>query len=420
MSADRDEPTAAVASVLARLGAEDRSRLLAVLARRFHDLDLAEDVLADAMVRAMETWPRTGIPDRPAAWLLTVAKNRALDIVRGDAARARRLAALRIEDEIGTGAARDHSEDIVDSLGAADIPDERLTLFFTCSHPTLRTGEHVALILRCLGGLSTAEVAAGFLVDTTTMQQRLVRAKRRIRVTGIPFRRPTDKEVADRLPAVLRALYLIFTQGYVATTGMAHVRPELTAEAIRLTRVLARLLPESTEVRGLLALFLLTEARQPARSDSAGLPVPLSRQERSRWVSALIVEGLSLVTRAAGEPEAASYTIQAAIAALHAEAASFADTDWRQIRVLYAMLTRLEPTPMVRLAEAVAIFRCDGPRAGLRALDALPLEGHRPFHIARGIMLREHGDEAGAAAEAARARKCPGNDAESAFIDLDG
>ncbi len=418
MSAGRDETTAAVASVLARFGAEDRSRLLAVLARRFHDLDLAEDVLSDAMLKALETWPAAGTPDNPAAWLLTVAKNRGLDIVRGDAARAKRLAALRIEDELAQGQARDPSEDLVESLGVARIPDERLSLFFTCSHPTLRTSEQVALILRCLGGLSTTEVAAGFLVDTTTMQQRLVRAKKRIRVTGIPFRRPTDDEVAQRLPAVLRVLYLIFTQGYVATAGPRHVRPDLTAEAIRLARVLARLLPESTEVRGLLGLFLLTEARQRTRSDSEGLPVPLSRQERNERDSALIVEGLSLVTRAAGEPDAEAYTIQAAIAALHAEAASFADTDWKQIRVLYAMLHRLESSPMVALAEAVAVSRSEGPRAGLRALGLVPLEGHRPFHIARSIMLREDGDEETAAAEAERARRCPGNDAETAFIDL--
>lgn len=418
MTTGPGEHTAAVAAVLSRLGAEDRSRLLAVLAHRFHDLDLAEDVLSDAMVAAMERWPEAGTPDNPAAWLLTVAKNRALDIVRGDAVRARRLATLRIEDELVAGEARDHSEELVESFGSARIPDERLNLFFTCSHPTLKTSEQVALILRCLGGLSTAEVAAGFLVDTTTMQQRLVRAKKRIRVTGIPFRRPADDELPERLPPVLRVLYLIYTQGYVATAGPAHVRPELTTEAIRLTRVLAHLLPAETEVRGLLALFLLTEARQATRSDAEGLPVPLSRQERSRWDSSLIVEGLSLVTRAAGEPGSGGYTIQAAIAALHAEAASFADTDWKQIRVLYAMLHRLEPTPMVALAEAVAISRSEGPRAGLRALEEVGLEGRRPFHIARSIMLREVGDEAAGAAEAERARRCPGNDAETAFIDL--
>ncbi|WP_240372083.1 RNA polymerase sigma factor [Brevibacterium zhoupengii] len=419
-SADRAEPSA-VAQVLHTIGVEDRGRLLAGLATRFHDLDLAEDALQEAMVRALETWTRRGVPRNPQAWLMTAAKNRALDIIRSDAVKARRLAALRIESEIDEGDHRAHPADLDEELSTANIPDERLGLFFTCSHPTLKEREKIALILRFLAGLSTAEVAAVFLVDTTTMQQRIVRAKKRITTTGIPFGRPTADHLHERLPGVLRVVYLIFTQGYVPTTGTAHSRTDLQQEAITLARLLVRLLPQETEARGLLSLLLLTGSRAGARTDQAGLPVPLAEQDRGLWDSRLIAEGLSLAQTAAGEPEAGPYTVQATIAALHAEAVTYSETDWNQILVLYGILSRLEPGPVVALNRAVAVGKANGPEDGLNALEELAadpgLADYRPFHIAHALTLREAGKPEQAEHAFRMALTCPGNDAESDYIE---
>lgn len=413
------------ARVLTAIGAEDRGRLLAALAAKFHDLDLAEEALAEAMLRAVETWPDRGVPDRPQAWLMTTAKNRAIDLIRTDGARARSLARLRIEDESRPGDHDDPADRLGEALSTADFPDERLGLFFTCSHPTLGESERIALILRFLAGWTTPEVAAAFLVDTRTMQQRIVRAKKRITVTGIPFGSPAPEQLAERLPGVLRAVYLIFTQGFVATTGRAHARVDVQEEAIGLSRLLVRLLPEQVEAQGLLALLLLTRSRAAARIAADGSPVPLAEQNRADWDSALIAEGLGLARAAAdragtSRAGAGTYTVQAAIAALHAEAASFADTDWPQILLLYRMLARLDPSPVVRLNLAVVRGRVDGPRAALTALDALAedpqLSRHRPFHLARAITLRELGRDADAEAAVEAALKCPGNEAESEYI----
>ncbi|MDN5635905.1 MAG: sigma-70 family RNA polymerase sigma factor [Brevibacterium sp.] len=411
----------AVARLLHSIGVEDPGRLLAALAGRFHDLDLAEDVVQEAMVRAMETWTVRGVPKNPQAWLMTTAKNRALDIIRSDAVKARHLAGLRIESESGRGDHSDHADRLGEGLSTADIGDERLGLFFTCSHPTLPEREKIALILRFLAGLSTAEVAAAFLVDTTTMQQRIVRAKRRITTTGIPFDTPTSEQLQERLPGVLRVVYLIFTQGFTPTSGASHSRTDLQEEAIALTRLLVGLLPTKTEARGLLSLMLLTRARAPARIDPDGVPVPLAEQDRSLWDSRLIAEGLGLALTGAGETEAGPYTVQAAIAALHAEAATYSETDWEQILVLYGILSRMEPSPVVALNRAVAIGKAKGPKEGLSALEELApdprLSGYRPFHIARAITFSESGMPDHAEAAFRDALDCPGNDAESEYIE---
>lgn len=351
---------------------------------------------------------------------MATAKNRAIDLIRADEVRTRHLARLRIEDELRPGDHDDHAVRLSEEMDAADIPDERLGLFFTCSHPTLRVDERLVLILRFLSGLTTAEVAAGFLVETAAMQQRIVRAKRRILKTGIPFGRPAPDELSDRLPGVLRVLSLIFTQGMNATAGPDHTRVDLQEESIRLTRLLVGYLPAETEARGLLALLLLTRARDPARVAPDGLPVPLADQDRSLWDSRLITEGTGLVGAAAGEPGAGAYTIQAAIAALHTDAARFADTDWRQILVLFRMLSDIEPTPVVALNTAIALGKVSGPEAAMGALDELADEPHllrhRPYHIARAITLEELGRTAEAEDAYAASLACPGNDAESEYI----
>ncbi|UVI37451.1 RNA polymerase sigma factor [Brevibacterium spongiae] len=415
-----DPAPGSAARVLTAIGEEDFGRLLAALVTRFRDFDLAEEALHDAVLRAVETWPVRGVPERPQAWLMTTAKNRAIDLIRADEVRTRHLARLRIEDELRSGDHDDHADRLGEEMDAADIPDERLGLFFTCSHPTLREDERIVLILRFLSGLTTAEVAAGFLVETATMQQRIVRAKQRILKTGIPFGRPGPDDLLDRLPGVLRVLCLIFTQGINASSGPAHTRVDLQQESIRLTRQLVGYLPDETEVRGLLALLLLSSARDPARVGPDGRPVPLAEQDRGLWDSLLIAEGTGLVSTAAGEPGAGPYTIQAAIAALHAEAVSFDDTDWRQILILYRMLFDRDPSPVIALNIAITLGRVHGPAAAMRALDELADEPqllrHRPYHIARAITLDELGrsDEAEDAYAAGLA--CPGNDAESEFI----
>ncbi|SMX88774.1 RNA polymerase sigma factor [Brevibacterium antiquum] len=416
-SADNAEQSA-VARILHTIDVEDRGRLLAALAAKFHDLDLAADVLQEAMVRALETWTKRGIPQNPQAWLMTAAKNRALDIIRSDAVKARQLARLRIESEVCSGDHLNHAGRLGEELSSVSIPDERLSLFFTCSHPTLKEREKIALILRFLAGLSTAEVAAVFLVDTATMQQRIVRAKKRITTTGVPFGTPTAEQLHERLPGVLRVVYLIFTQGFTPTTGGAHSRIDMQREAIALA---VTLLPQETEARGLLSLLLLTGARAEARIDSAGAPVPLAEQDRRLWDSRHIAEGLGLALTAAGEPEAGPYTVQATIAALHAEAATYSDTDWEQILVLYGILSRMEPGPVVELNRAVARGKAKGPEDGLTALEDLAaepgLEGYRPFHIARALTLRELGMPELAGAAFRRALDCPGNDAESDYLE---
>lgn len=407
-------PGRETSDALAGIRREERTRLVAALISRFGDLDLAEDAAQDALAAALETWPRTGVPRTPLAWLMTTATRKAIDRLRKEKALAQRLSQLHFEQEMLTAIAAPR---ITTDMG--EIPDDRLELFFACCHPTLRIEEQVALTLRYLGGLTTVEVAQAFFVPVPTMQQRLVRAKKRVRVTRIPLRVPDGDELSRRLPAVLAVIYLVFTEGYAATTGTVHIRTELTTEAIRLARILRLLMPQSPEVTGLLALMLLTEARADSRTDETGRPVPLEDQDRRQWDRGLVAEGLMLAElAAAGGP--GPYAIQSAIAAVHAEAPDFAGTDWAQIVVLYNLLEEVSPGPAVRLSRAVALGRRDGAEAGLVYLDALEdepgLRDHHPFHEARAITLEALGRADEARTSWALAHELSRNETERGYL----
>jgi RNA polymerase sigma-70 factor (ECF subfamily) len=395
---------------------EDRGRLLAMMAARLGDLDLAEEVVSEAVESALARWPVDGVPDKPLAWLVTTARRKAIDRIRRDRGYAQRLAMLQVEADragpvpaVEAGPELDH-----------DLPDERLQLFFTCCHPALPPEARTALTLRFLAGLTTAEVARAFLVPAPTMQQRIVRAKRKIRGARIPFRVPAAAELPGRLPGVLRVVYLIFTEGYSATGGDDLVRADLAEEAIRLARILHRLMPGEREVTGLLALMLLVDARRAARVGADGELVLLEDQDRALWDTDRIVEGRTLVIDALSGPRPPGpYGVQAAIAALHDEAADVTTTDWPQVVALYDVLACLEPSPVVALNRAVAVAMRDGPTAGLALVDALAdeLGDYHPLHVARGELLRrlERPDEALAAFR--RAHELAGNAADRRYLD---
>ncbi|MGW6915368.1 RNA polymerase sigma factor [Kitasatospora sp. NPDC054939] len=374
-------------SSVERVFREERGRLLASLVRRFGDLDLAEEAASEAVEAALVHWPVDGVPAKPGAWLLTTARRKAVDRLRRDQAYAARLAVLQVEAErAGPAPPAD---------AAGDLPDERLQMFFTCAHPALAAEDRTALTLRCLAGLTTPEVARAFLVPTATMAQRIVRAKKKIREARIPFRVPGADELPERLPGVLQVLYSIFTEGYAASSGPRLQRLDLAEEAIRLARVLRRLLPAERDVAGLLALMLLTNARRDARTGPAGELVLLDDQDRSRWDHTMIEEGRGLVVRALTGGPPGPYGVQAAIAALHDEAADLAATDWPQVVALYEVLLALTPSPVVALNRAVAVAMRDGPQAGLALLDELAdeqqLRGHHPYPAARGELLHRLG-----------------------------
>ena len=376
--------------------------MVATLIRDLRDIDLAEDALQDALATALVAWPRAGVPSSPGAWLTVTARRKALDRLR----RERRLAELVTELEQQT-------EEAVDE---ETIPDERLSLIFTCCHPALSPDAQVALTLRLVGGLTTGEIARAFLVAEETLAQRIVRAKAKIRTAGIPYRVPPDHLLPDRLGAALAVVYLIFNEGYSATSGDALTRPDLMAEAIRLGGILAALMPDEAEVLGLEALLLLQASRTRARSGSDGELVLLDDQDRSLWDRDLIARGVALLDRALALRRPGPYQLQAAIAALHARAREPGETDWTQIALLYAELARLQPSPVVELNRAVAVAMAEGPAAGLELLDDLPLDRYHLFHSARADLLRREGrvDEARAAYE--RARELVTNEPERAFL----
>ncbi|WP_374322606.1 RNA polymerase sigma factor [Streptomyces sp. AP-93] len=391
---------------------EERGRLLASLVRRFGDLDLAEEVTSEAVEAALVHWPVEGVPARPGAWLLTTARRKAVDRLRRDQAYAARLAILQVEAE------RADPAPPADADG--ELPDERLQMFFTCAHPALAAEDRTALTLRCLAGLTTPEVARAFLVPPATMAQRIVRAKRKIREARIPFRVPGADELPERLPGVLQVVYSVFTEGYAASSGPELQRLDLAEEAIRLARILRCLLPAEREAGGLLALMLLIHARREARTGPDGELVLLDDQDRGRWDRSMIEEGRGLVVSALTGGPPGPYGVQAAIAALHDEAADLATTDWPQVVALYDVLLALAPSPVVALNRAVAVAMRDGPQAGLTLLDDLAgeqqLRGHHPYPAARGDLLHRLGRLPEAAAAYREALDLAGTEPERAHL----
>jgi RNA polymerase sigma-70 factor, ECF subfamily len=379
-------------------------RAVAVLVRVFGDIDVAEEAVQDAFTSAVQRWPSDGLPPSPAGWIITTARNRAIDRLRRESSRADRQAQAAL-----LHAPEEPAEE-------GPVRDDRLRLIFTCCHPSLATGAQVALTLRLLGGLTTAEIARAFLVPEPTMAQRLVRAKGKIRDAGIPYRVPHEADLPERLRSVLAVVYLVFNEGYTASSGDRLVRDDLCAEAIRLGRLLAELMPDEPEVMGLLALMLLIDSRRAARVATGGGLVPLAEQDRSRWDQDRIAEGQAIVRACLRRNQPGPYQIQAAINAVHSDAAGAAGTDWAQILALYDQLMARAPSPVVALHRAVAVAEVDGPAVALALIDRLDLGRYHLFHAIRADLLRRLGRTAEAAGEYEAAMAGPANQAERDFL----
>ncbi len=400
-------PPQSLDQTITRLVREEWGRILAALTKTLGDLQLAEDCLQEAVSRAMTRWPATGIPDSPAAWLIRTARNTAIDRFRRDARFERSLPELTLLAETAT-------ED--DPLDEA-IPDKRLEMIFTCCHPALEEKTRVALMLRTLGGLTTEEIAASFLDAPAAMAQRLVRAKRKIRDAGIPYRIPDATDLPSRMRAVLAVIYLIFSHGNEATSPQSH---QLSDEATRLGRILCQLLPNDAEVAGLLALMLLTDARKRGRTDAAGHFLPLKQQNRRRWDKSRITEGDAILRAALGRGTVGPYQLQAAISACHATSPSWEDTNWTEIAALYGVLVRMMPTPVVRLNHAVALSyagKLDQGYGMLKDLQGDPaLTDYQPFHAALADLSARSGDLQAARSHSAKALALSASQAEKLFL----
>ena len=386
-----------------RVFREEYGRLIASLVRRFGDIDIAEDAAGEALVVALERWPVTGVPPNPGGWLTTTAARRAIDRIRREKLRGAKQEAAFM------------SVDDTPHEPTGPVEDDRLRLLFTCCHPALAPEARIALTLRLLGGLTVPEIAQAFLVPETTMAQRITRAKKKIAAAKVPYRIPGAADLPERLGDVLAVLFLVFNEGYLATGDGDPVRAELTGEAIRLTRILRRLLPEEPEVAGLLGLLVLTEARRQARVRNGQL-VPLDEQDRDCWDRALIAEGHDLVRQCLAIDRPGRYQILAALNAVHTDAPTALDTDWSQVVALYDQLARLDPSPIVALNRAVAVAELDGPDVALALVDRLPLTGYHAWHVTRADMLRRLGRSAEAKEAYDAATAATQNTAERSYL----